>query len=199
VSSRSVDGSESGLYAHVVNALWDGRLSIDAKRDLHPPRPWLHRLKYGLRLRLSDNHPLPTITMLLGPFGDMVKYMNGTVYLSWYPVCMRAVSDELTPPDWPLDPPEELKSLILRETLDNMSSFASSLQQVECGELLSYTVRGGVIVAWGTTDIDDARSELHQRHAIGVTSRGNYHSVDPGKLTMAPLFALETAERVYPK
>ena len=53
-----------------------------------------------------------------------------------------------------------------------------------------------MIVAWGETDIDDPASELHNRYAIGVTSDHGYHSVDPGKLTMAPLFALRCADQV---
>jgi hypothetical protein len=57
-------------------------------------------------------------------------------------------------------------------------------------------VDAGAIVAYGQTDIDDAASGLHVRTRVGVHSQGNYHSVDPGKLTTAPLFALEAAERV---
>ena len=58
---------------------------------------------------------------------------------------------------------------------------------------------GGVIVAWGRTDIDDPTSELHRRYEIGVTSNGGYHSVDPGKLTMTPYFAGICADRIIPR
>jgi hypothetical protein len=51
-------------------------------------------------------------------------------------------------------------------------------------------------VAWGKTDIDDPQSELHKRYEIGIHSRCRYHSVDPGKLTMAPYFAEECAARI---
>jgi hypothetical protein len=44
--------------------------------------------------------------------------------------------------------------------------------------------------------VDDAASGLHSRVKSGVMSQGGYHSVDPAKLTSAPLFALEVAERV---
>jgi hypothetical protein len=57
-------------------------------------------------------------------------------------------------------------------------------------------VRGGTIVAWGATDIYDIGSELHRRYEIGVTTHGRYHSLDPGKLTMAPYFAQRLANRV---
>jgi hypothetical protein len=39
---------------------------------------------------------------------------------------------------------------------------------------------------------------LHQRHDIGVMSVGSYHSVDPGKLSMAPYFAEICADRIVP-
>jgi hypothetical protein len=57
-------------------------------------------------------------------------------------------------------------------------------------------VKGGVIVAWGSTDIDDHASELHRRYEIGVHSYGSYHSIDSGKLTMAPHFAKICADRI---
>ena len=54
----------------------------------------------------------------------------------------------------------------------------------------------GVICAHGTTNIDDPSSGLHGRARVGVRSDDGYHSVDPGKLTTAPLFALAVAEAV---
>jgi len=44
----------------------------------------------------------------------------------------------------------------------------------------------------------DPASELHGRFEIGVTSVGSFHSIDPGKLTMAPYFADICAERIMP-
>jgi hypothetical protein len=57
-------------------------------------------------------------------------------------------------------------------------------------------VDAGAIVAIGRSDVNDAASGLHGRSSIGVTSRGGYHSVNTGKLTTAPLFAVEAADRV---
>ena len=56
-------------------------------------------------------------------------------------------------------------------------------------------VDAGVIFAWGATDISDRDSELHRRDA-GVESIDGYHSVNTGKLTTAPLFALDAADAV---
>ena len=60
-------------------------------------------------------------------------------------------------------------------------------------------VRAGVIVAWGSTDIDDRASELHRRNEIGVHSYDRYHSIDPGKFTMAPQFARICVDRIVRK
>jgi hypothetical protein len=64
------------------------------------------------------------------------------------------------------------------------------------GESRPILVDAGAIVAYGKTDVDDASSALHDRTQIGVTSIEGYHSVDPGKLTTAPLFAKRAADRV---
>ena len=45
--------------------------------------------------------------------------------------------------------------------------------------------KGALSWLWGKTDIYDPASEVHQRHDIGIQSVGRFHSVDPGKLTMA--------------
>jgi hypothetical protein len=58
------------------------------------------------------------------------------------------------------------------------------------------TVAGGIILAAGDTDIDDPASRLHTRTAVGIRSMHGYHSVDTGKYTLAPMYALEIADRV---
>lgn len=77
-----------------------------------------------------------------------------------------------------------------------MAQFVPSLRSLDPRELKDVTVKGGVIVAWGKTDIYDPASELHRRFEIGVTSTGRFHSIDPGKLTMAPYFADICAGRI---
>jgi hypothetical protein len=73
-----------------------------------------------------------------------------------------------------------------------------SLRGLDAETLPEACVKGGVIVAWGKTDIYDPASELHRRFEIGVTSQGCFHSVDPGKLTMVPYFAEICANRISP-
>jgi glycine/D-amino acid oxidase-like deaminating enzyme len=184
-------------FDHVVNALWDGRFAINEKRGLRPSRPWLHRLKYGVSFRLPAGSNLPpSATFVSGPFGEVVSYADGLTYLTWYPVCLQGISNDVTPPEWPTYPQEPLRSHILEGTLEAMAEFIPSLRAFNLGELTDVTVKGGVIVAWGQTDIYDPASELHRRFEIGVTSTGRFHSIDPGKLTMAPYFADVCADRI---
>jgi hypothetical protein len=198
IVSRGPGGTDRECFDHVVNALWDGRFAINEKRGLRPDRPWLHRLKYGVSFRLpAATHLPPSATFVSGPFGEVVSYGDGLTYLTWYPVCLQAISSDVTPPDWPTYPAEPLRSHLLDGTLEAMAQFVVSLRAINPRELQDVTVKGGVIVAWGQTDIYDPASELHRRFEIGVTSTGRYHSVDPGKLTMAPYFAEQCARRIW--
>jgi hypothetical protein len=197
VVSDGPEGAARDTYDHVVNALWDGRLAIDATLGLRPLRPWMHRFKYGIRFRPPPGaRPLPTIAIMLGPFGDLVVYDQGMTYLNWYPTCLEAISHEVSPPDWSPIPAEPRRARVVTETLQAMAEIVIPLRDLDSGSLRECTVRGGVIVAWGHTDIDDPASELHRRYEIGVTSNGRYHSVDPGKLTMTPYFAGVCADRI---
>ena len=199
VLSEGQDGPSRDRFDHVVNALWDGRLGLNEALGFRANRPWLHRLKYGVSFRLPpDVRPPPSATFVLGPFGEVVTYGDGLIYLTWYPECLQAISTDVTPPDWATYPPEPLRSRILTGTFRALSAIVPSLRDLDAESLPEACVKGGVIVAWGKTDIYDPASELHRRFEIGVTSEGRFHSVDPGKLTMAPYFAEICAERISP-
>ena len=58
------------------------------------------------------------------------------------------------------------------------------------------SIDAGAIVAYGRSDVDDPDSGLHDRSRVGVLSDRGYHSVEPGKLTTAPLFAMQAADAV---
>lgn len=192
--SGGLEGREA--YDHVVNALWDGRLAIDKTAGFEPPRPWLYRVKHYLRMKLAGNGSLPTTTIVLGPFGDIVTYNNGDVFLSWYPAGLKGFSAELAPPAWPL----ALDAQAAREVRDGiLAGLAAVVPAVACltpEAINSIRIKAGVIFAWGSTDIPDRTSGLHARYAIGPQSHGRYHTVDTGKLTMAPYFAKMTADRI---
>jgi len=193
-----VSGSRARAhYDHVVNTLWEGRLAVDKTAGLEPKRPWLYRIKYYLRLHAPGVAAiLPSTTIVLGPFGDVVAYGNGDLYLSWYPAGMRGTSSDVSPPDWPLVL-DAATALELRQAiLDGLVRIVPAIANLTPAAIESCEVKAGIIFAWGHTDIDDRASVLHERHAIGPQSRGRYHTVDTGKLTMAPLFGKMVADRV---
>ena len=192
---RTATGPAS-RYDHVVNALWSGRLAIDATAGIAPAAPWLHRIRYNLRIRVPVDD-VPATTIVLGPFGDVVSWGDRGVYLSWYPAGRRGSSGDLVPPEWPvvLDAAAEDE---VRTGDPRRARQRSCPASPPCPTTSSRRARseGVIVVARGESDIDDPASALHERHAIGPQSHGRYHSVDTGKLTMAPHFARLVVERI---
>jgi hypothetical protein len=181
----------------VVNAAWEQRLALDRQLGLAPPENLLHRLKYRVIAALPrELHVAPSVSMVLGRYGDVVVRRDGTAYLSWYPAGLRGWSHDVAPPeDWAAPCRGEADPAVAREVaagiLAGIDAWYPGMGR--CEPLL---VDAGAIVAIGRSDVDDAASALHDRTRIGVFSRGGWHSVDSGKLTTAPMFAVEAADRV---
>lgn len=198
VKGSAADGAAWTLAcAQVVNALWEGRLTIDRGLGLLPPRPWVHRLKYRVMVKLPDGlRGMPSLSFVLGAYGDVATYDDGEVYVSWYPECLRGWSGEVEPPSgWAIACtgrlPTAEQAAIGRRVLDAFDPLVPGLARASVR-----TVDAGVIFSWGDTDITDPASALHRRDDTGVRSVDGYHSVNTGKLTTAPLFALDAADRV---
>ncbi len=199
VEVRLPDAASTNLgpYDHIVNCSWRGRPAIDETAGLTPAGPWTFRMKYFLLAGASQTMvPLPSTTIVLGGFGDVVDYGAGEYYLSWYPSGRIGWSTDLAPPDWPTRPGASEASDIARSTLINLSSVVPGVEGLMAQNLEAPDVRGGVIYSLGNTDVDDRNSRFHERSEVGLRSQGNYHSVDTGKYTTAPLFALEAADRI---
>ena len=187
----------SERYDHVVNTLWDGRLAIDRTAGVEPARPWLYRVKHYLRVRAPAlASAVPSTTTILGPFGDIAAYESGVLYLSWYPAGMRGASRAIRPPPWPLVLDDEASSAVRRSILEGLAGIVPAIARFTPETMESCELKAGIIVAWGETDIRDPASGLHERHAIGPASYGRYHTVETGKLTMAPLFGKMVADRI---
>jgi glycine/D-amino acid oxidase-like deaminating enzyme len=194
---RLRDGTQDGGYDAVLNAAWDGRLALDSSQGISPPRPWSFRLKYGMRLAPGAvPEGVGSLTFLLGPFGDVVSYADGSHYLSWYPACMTRVSRQVDPPRWSGRPTAATGRRIREESFAALGALVPGLRGIGAETRSGAVVRGGTIYALGQTDIDDPDSGLHTRHEIGLVSKGAYHSVDTGKYTMAPALAEDCAERI---
>ncbi len=201
-SGFRVEGSRaSGTWIveseQLVNSTWEGRFALDQSAGIDLLPGWLHRLKYRVIAKLPQRLlNAPSATMVLGRYGDVVVRPNGTAYLSWYPTGMRGWSHDVSPPrDWDDPCRGEAGTRIAEEVAE------AALKNIEAwypgiAQSTPIIVDAGTIVAYGKTDVDDSRSGLHDRTRVGVTSLDGYHSVDPGKLTTAPLFALVAADAI---
>lgn len=189
-----------GPYRSVVNALWANRLLIDARRGRHPGRRWLNRFKLGVNYRIDPQRScVPTMTLLLGRFGDTVFYPTGRAYISWYPAGMIGMESRLQEFVWPEILGGADLAAVRRDTVDALAAICPAVAELDAGALEPPITDGGAIFAWGETDIDDPNSVLHQRFAVGVHSDGAYHTVDTGKYTLGPMFAQEVADRIVPR
>jgi len=181
---------------HVVNATWERRLALDRGFGLPVAAGLLHRLKYRVVVRLPETlRHAPSVTMVLGRYGDVVV-RHDTAYLSWYPAGLQGWSSDVEPPrSWDAacrgEPPADVAAEVARATIAAIGRWMPAVAGAE-----PVVVDAGAIVAHGHTDVDDPASGLHGRTRVGIVSRGGYHSVDPGKLTTAPLFGHEVADRV---
>ena len=197
VEGDGPNGSWRIRARQVVNASWERRLAFDRQLGLAPPADVLHRLKFRVIARLpSDLDGAPSVSMVLGRYGDVVIRLDGTAYLSWYPSGLRGWSQDVEPPrSWDAVCRGEVDPAYAREVAE---SILAGIDAWYPGIARSQPIQvdAGAIVAIGRSDVDDAASELHDRKRIGVWSQDGYHSVDPGKLTTAPMFAVAAADRV---
>ncbi len=191
------DMTFSKTYEQVVNALWDGRLPLDASIGLRSHAQWLHRFKYGIRLKVDDRpRSVPSATIALGRYGDIVSFPNGELFLSWYPVCLAGASQDLHLPNWPQKPTQMRSREMFEKSYEALAAICPALDMIDRNKIRDVEVRGGVIAARGATDIDDMNSELHERFNIGTISVDGYHSIDIGKYTTVPLLAIEVCDRI---
>ncbi len=188
------DGTWQAEAGQVINATWDDLYRLDLEAGLKPPKGWLMRMKYRVLAHLPESlADAPSTTLVLGPFGDVVVRPDRKAYLSWYPTGLRGWSHDLqTPPDWDapcagLEDPARA-AVIADEVLTHIDAWMPGI-----GRSIPYQVDAGAILAHGKTDVDDPQSGLHGRMDSGVTSLDGWHSLNPGKLTTAPLFAAEAA------
>jgi len=181
----------------VVNALWEQRLAIDQIVDPSTAaRPVVHRYKCGIR---CDDpgvvRGMPTVTFMLGSYGDTVAYPEAA-YASWYPTGLLCQEFSVKPSRAEIHLSAGDEQRLIVDTLAGLRQFMPGAAEVLQPAAGHWRTVGGYITAWGRTGIDDAASELHGRHAIGVHSTGDYHSIDTGKFTTAPMFAAETCARI---
>jgi glycine/D-amino acid oxidase-like deaminating enzyme len=188
--------ARSGPFDAVVNALWANRAAVDRRYGLVRDGAWLTRHKLCVSLMRPAAMPAaPSATIVLGPFGDIVWYRSGRVYLSWYPSCLAGATTADDEFDWTAMRQRLPAAAVGRRTLEALARICPAVHALG-GGLEDGRVDGGAICARGATDIDDPVSGLHQRLETGIDGRGRYLSADTGKYTTAPLIAAEIAARL---
>jgi glycine/D-amino acid oxidase-like deaminating enzyme len=184
-----VDTSDGldGPYDWVVNALWDGRLVVDAARGLPPPTAWSHRFRRSLFVRTSRPVALPSAVIGVGPFGDVKNYNGRDLYLSWYPAGLAVEGTAAAPPPVPpLD--DAARGELVEAVLTQLGAMLPSVAALR-PLLQTVHVEGGWVYAAGRGALDDRHSTLHRRDRAGVVRDGRYLSIDTGKYSMAPWIA----------
>lgn len=187
------DGSE-GPFDVVVNALWQGKLEIDATAGLEAAPGWSHRYRLSLFVSSKAALDIPSRVIATGPFGDVKNYNGRDFYLSWYPAGLLLESEALAPPPAPRPNAAE-QERIESEMLRSLTSFFPDLallgEQKERSRLA-----GGWVFAAGRGSLADPKATLHQRDAFGIRREGSYFSVDTGKYSSAPLLARRIADEI---
>ncbi|MFZ5964208.1 NAD(P)/FAD-dependent oxidoreductase [Thalassococcus sp. BH17M4-6] len=195
------DGGLEGPFTEVVNALWHDRLRVDATLGIEVTRPFLFRQKVAHRMQVPGGQTHgASATMVLGPYGDFVTLPSGSCYLSWYPTSCIRRTDRIRPPDDWNDTPDSFLVGTFDSAVEELARRVPGIARLAAQSTERSSVPG-VIFCWGQTDVDDPQSELHARHDVGLSTLGppGYHTVDTGKLTLAPLFAEEIADRIAPR
>ena len=183
-----------GPYDYVVNALWQGRMAIDATAGLPPQGVWTNRYRQSLFLRTREPIQTPCVVIATGPFGDIKNYNGRDFYLSWYPDGLRAENADVAPPDLDslvLPQPGPLSASIL-EHLEALLPWVARLR--ESAERMA--IEGGWVFAAGGGQLSDPSATLHRRSEYGVVRLGGYVSVDTGKYSTAPWLARTLARQL---
>lgn len=169
--------------SRVVNCSWENRLGLD-RQALGEAAEACYRVKHQVIVRGGGSSALTPLTLVQGPYGDLVPWPGGDVYISWYPVARTYFGDrpanDLSP-----DP------AVAEATLAEMTRLVPGLA--------GFRVVGHGpchIVAAGSSDIEDPSSGLHSRSRTGVAGSDGWWSPSSGKLTTAPLASERCAAEI---
>ena len=173
----------------VVNCTWEDRDRIDQTVGVPHDSSLCYRVKHRAYVKLrAGMGNLAPVTMVQGPYGDVVPFRDGLVYISWYPEC-RTYFDAV-PPVQDLHDEREAFAVAHR-SLDVLSEMFPALRGAEV-----VTSSACPIVARGSTDVEDPASGLHERNRFGPREYDGWWTVDTGKLTTAPLNGETVAARI---
>mgnify|MGYP006273311673 FL=1 len=178
----------------VVNALWEGRLTIDRTVGIAAPASFSHRYRRALFIRTSEPLDIPSALVAVGPFGDIKNFGGREFYLSWYPAGLAAYSTLLQPADVAELGAKEQSELI-DEVFDKLGALLPQIKRIR-DVIESVRVEGGWVYAAGQGRLGDPGSSLHYRRDFDIHQSGTYYSIDTGKYCTAPWLAKRVAERI---
>lgn len=181
------DGGREGPFDIVINALWEGRLAIDASLGLAVPAERNHRFRLSVFLRTDDAFDLPSTVVATGPFGDFKNYDNHTFYLSWYTAGLQVEGQGISPPPEPMLDAAG-RDRVAQRILHRLEEIIPGVGRL-AGAGGQAVVEGGWVYASGSGSLADRHASLHRRHLLGVCRSGGYFSVDTGKYSVAPWLA----------
>jgi FAD dependent oxidoreductase len=188
VDCETVDGPKTYQgYDCVINALWHGRMAIDAKVGIAPAGTWSNRYRVSLFVKTKKAVQTPSAFVAVGAFGDVKNYDNKSFYLSWYPAGLLLDSLDISPkaPD-PLTADQKIKIVEnVRAGLATVITGADTI--LDAAE--DTRIEGGFVFAQGRGSIAEKSSTLHSRDKFGITRKGRYFSIDTGKYSSAPELA----------
>jgi len=179
----TADGLEVLGATRVVNCSWESRQSLDLQ-VLGKVEPQCYRVKHQVLVSGGAGERLYPTTMVQGPYGDIVPWPNGEVYISWYPVSRTYFGS--VPEEKPHTDPA-----VAAATLAELSDRIPGLR--------GYRVLDhgpAHIVAPARSDIDDRESGLHSRTIPGFGGADGWWSLSAGKLTSAPLASERCAAQI---
>lgn len=190
------DNRLDGPFDAIVNALWEGRMAIDAAAGIAASGLWSNRYRLSLFARTARYVDAPSAVIATGPFGDIKNYDGRSFYMSWYPAGLRHESTALQPP--PLPPIEDVardavRGSILQELGQRLPAVDRIARAIE-----HCALEGGWVHAAGQGSLADPGATLHRRSDFGVTRLGRYVSVDTGKYSTAPWLAAQIADTLVP-
>lgn len=183
-----------GPYDYVINALWNGRMAVDATAGLPPAGKWSNRYRLSLFARTAVDVEAKSAIIAAGPFGDIKNYNNRDFYLSWYPSGLRMDSTLVSPPE-PPHPDPGAEQEITDSIFENLGAFLPQVSRIR-ERIEHLSLRGGWVFAAGQGVLSDPQSSLHRRSDFGISMNGTFISADTGKYSHAPLLAAKVAEYV---
>lgn len=185
-----------GPFDCVVNALWQGRLAIDAGVGLPLPADWSHRYRLALFLRTRTDVDVPSALVAVGPFGDMKNYNDRDFYLSWYPSGLQYESRELDP-EWRMPEGDDFRRALVERTFAGLSELLKGAEALR-PHAETIAVAGGWVYASASGSLADPHASIHTRRDFGLLHKGNYISVDTGKYSTAPWLAKTLCSAYFP-